>query len=94
VVVCTQVVQYAPSPRVLIAKTWAQLKPGGVLLLTGPTNWPEVEPTDLWRLTRAGIETVLHELGWKDIVVFSRHGTEADGQRLSYGWAARAVRPT
>jgi hypothetical protein len=33
-------------------------------VLTVATNWPEVEPEDLYRFTRAGIVTVLHDTGW------------------------------
>lgn len=92
-VVCTQVIQYVASPGWLLANIEGWLKPGGVLLLTGPVNWPEVEADDVVRHTRTGIEYLLTVGGWEDITVHSRHGIEINDIRLSLGWAARAVKP-
>jgi len=62
VVLCTQALQYFPDPRGILA-----LFRGAAdrLVLTVATNWPEVEPEDLYRFTRAGITTVLEDVGWK-----------------------------
>ena len=93
-VVCTQVIQYVDNPGWLLARIDDWLKPGGVLLMTGPGNWPEVEPNDIIRYTRSGIEHVLTVGRWDDVVVHSRHGIEVNDIRMSLGWAARAVKPS
>jgi SAM-dependent methyltransferase len=93
-VVCTQVIQYCVQPLVLLMAMAMTLRPGGVLLMTGPGNWPEVEPSDACRFTRAGIARLLNYSGHyeEDPVVYNRHGIAINDVRLSLGWAARAVR--
>lgn len=68
----------------------------GHLVLTYPTNWPEVEPEDLHRFTKAGMERLLTEAGFEVVkhelraeVLF---GFERDSVRvaLGYGVVARA----
>lgn len=58
-IICNQVVQYIPSPRGLIRDFWRILRNGGNLILTFPTNWDEVEPEDLHRLTFSGMSSLL-----------------------------------
>lgn len=60
-IVCTQVLQYVPMPKILIASLRYALKPGGVLVVTVPTHWPEVEEADLWRFTGAGLHRLLED---------------------------------
>lgn len=92
-VVCTQVIQYVDDAPWLLRQISSRLKTGGVLLLTGPGNWPEVEPDDIVRYTRSGIEHYLTVGGWEDVVVHNRHGIAVNDIRLSLGWAAWAVKP-
>ena len=45
---------------------WLQTKgQNGHLVMTYPTNWPEVEPEDLHRFTKAGMERLLTEAGFE-----------------------------
>jgi len=60
-ILCTQVVQYIPDVPKLLSRFEAQLVAGGYLVMTYPTNWAEVEGSDLWRFTRAGMERLLHD---------------------------------
>ncbi len=66
----------------------------GHLILTYPTNWPEVEKEDLHRFTKAGMERLLTEAGFEIV----RHERRAEvpmavtGElfALGYGVIARA----
>jgi 2-polyprenyl-3-methyl-5-hydroxy-6-metoxy-1,4-benzoquinol methylase len=61
-ILCTQMLQYVPAPSDLLADFRKALSPGGRLVLTYATNWPEVETEDLFRFTRSGMELLLS--GW------------------------------
>jgi SAM-dependent methyltransferase len=65
VIMCNQVMQYLPNPRRQLREFAEWLKPRhGVLILTYGTNWDEVEESDLWRFTKAGMETALRQAGF------------------------------
>jgi Methyltransferase domain len=66
------------------------LRAGGWLLATGPTNWPAVEPEDLWRFTTSGVLHLLSEAGFEEIAVESRHAVKVADVWWSCGWAAAA----
>jgi Methyltransferase domain len=76
-ILCTQVVQYLPRPRRTLREIRNHLygpatdPRHGHLVLTYPTNWPEVEPEDLHRFTKAGMERLLTEAGF-EIVLHER----------------------
>ena len=79
-ILCTQVLQYVLDPNHLIARFRESLiHSGGELVLTYATNWPEVEPQDLWRFSRTGIEFLLSE-EW-DVVQHERLGALPFGDR-------------
>jgi SAM-dependent methyltransferase len=61
VILCTQVIQYVQDPAWLFDQFYNALKLGGRLVMTYPTCWDEVEPDDLWRFTKAGMEFHLRE---------------------------------
>lgn len=113
-VLCTQVIQYVPltietraghhenmndwlmNLRILMAED------SETLVMTYPTNWPEVEPEDLHRFTKAGMERLLTEAGF-EIVRHERrefihpYVAQANGRAfgyeefaLGYGVVARA----
>ena len=93
-ILCTQVVQYVPTPALWIhQKLHALLSPGGVLVLTYPTHWPEVEEADLHRFTKAGMTRLLVDAGF----VIDRHERRAEfvwnGETFAvgYGVVARAA---
>lgn len=59
VIMCNQVLQYVDAPSWTLRTMSRLLKPGGKLVMTYATNWREIEPSDKWRFTRAGMEFML-----------------------------------
>lgn len=92
-IVCTQVIQYVSEPFELLSDFRYALKPDGILLLTGPTCWPEVEDTDLWRFTRAGIRLLASEAGFDILRLDIRAVVDAAGESfpLGYGLVAKVA---
>lgn len=106
-ILCTQVLQYVPFAQ-YHEKTLSWSYPLGELLtdlrilmeednetlvLTYPTNWPEVEAEDLHRFTKAGMERLLTEAGFEIVRHDWRHGFHAEsGESFAagYGVIARA----
>ena len=86
-ILCTQVVQYVPDVRALLAHF---AKFTATLVLTGPTSWPEVEPEDLHRHTQAGIRRLLEEAGFTVISIAPRAYYPGTELSLGYGAIARA----
>jgi len=62
VILSTQMAQYVPDVPRLLADFRACSKR---LVFTISTNWPEVEPEDLFRFTRTGMEHLLTHADWK-----------------------------
>lgn len=94
-IVCTQVVQYVPDVEALLCDFWRALNVrAGVLVLTYPTCWDEVEPEDLHRFTRAGVERLLGRVGFETLEHVRRAEVELRGFRfpLGGGVIARARR--
>jgi hypothetical protein len=62
------------------------------LVMTYPTNWPEVETDDLHRFTKAGMERLLHRAAFNIVVHEQRASVRAVGNRfvLGYGVVARS----
>lgn len=97
-VLCTQVVQYVSDVRKFLWDIRIDRFPptkGGHLVLTYPTNWPEVETADLHRFTKAGMERLLTEAGFEIVAHEPRHrvymvGAPTDPFCLGYGVIARA----
>jgi len=96
-VLCTQVVQYVEDvPEFLRRLRIERLaKGGGVLVLTYPTNWPEVEEADLHRFTRAGMGRLLVDAGFT-VVMHQRRASvwaerwSSEEFALGYGVVCRA----
>ena len=85
-VLCTQVLQYVPQPFQALRHMRSNMVELNVpkpydrhLVLTYPTNWPEVEPEDLHRFTKAGMERLLTEAGFA-ILLHERRGTLYDAR--------------
>lgn len=69
-IICSQVLEHAFEPELLLSETYRVLEPGGKLLLTIPFFWPEHEqPYDSQRFTSYGITDRLQKLGFKDITL-------------------------
>lgn len=90
VIVCTQILQYVPYPGDLLAKFHDALGQRGWLILTGPTNWPEVEAADLSRFTQTGIRQLLETVHFEIHELRSRASLLIDGFELSLGYQAIA----
>lgn len=90
-ILCTQVLQYVVYPRDLLR--WFHVH-ADTLVMTYPTNWPEVEVADLHRFTKAGMEDMLARVGF-DVVVHERRAEARAYDNvfaLGYGVVARALR--
>ncbi len=58
-VICTQVLEYAPDPRLVIAEIYRVLKPDAVLLLSSPAVFPRTADEECWRFLPAGLRQLL-----------------------------------
>jgi SAM-dependent methyltransferase len=82
-ILCTQVAQYWPDPGVELAWLRDRLFTNGVLVLSYPSAWPEIQEVDLHRFTKAGMERLLTEAGFSIL----RHERRATFDSLGYEWA-------
>jgi hypothetical protein len=57
---CTQVLEYVTSPLVTLQHLASLAR---CLVLTYPTTWPEIEGTDRWRFTGAGMASLARDAG-------------------------------
>ena len=65
-VICTQVLEHAPSPEELLEEIARILKPNGYLIMTAPFVWQEHEaPYDFTRFSSFGIISRLNKKGFK-----------------------------
>lgn len=93
VILNTQMIQYIPPWHVSsMIEEWraALYVKRGVLLMTGPTTWPLVEPQDFCRYTPAGVYALLTAVGFLDVEVQPRASIEAGSVGLVIGWWAKA----
>lgn len=97
-ILCTQMLQYVPSPNPLLMAFRNALQLGGHLVMTYATNWAQVEPWDKWRFTRGGMEKMLSRTlfatqKWQIIEHDCKGEINLGGFRLplGYGVVARAV---
>lgn len=67
-ILCTQILQFVPDVPDLFMRFRQALESNGHLVLTYATNWPEVEPGDLHRFTKAGMERLLTEAGFRIVM--------------------------
>ena len=95
-ILCTQVVQYVPHVSLLLRGFYTDLsQERGHLVMTYPTNWPEVQDVDLWRFTKAGMERRLRDAGFTIVMHERREVTSVMidpgyTMALGYGVVARA----
>lgn len=91
-VLMTQVLQYLPDPGDVLYALCEVLCGGdpAVLVMTGPTTWPVVEPEDLWRFTPAGVRVLLEQAGFSAVEVGERWSTWVGQVPLLIGWQAVA----
>lgn len=92
-IVCNQVIQYLSDPRQMLSSFYDALAPGGWLVMTGPTNWPEVENVDTWRFTTEGIGRLVDVTGFHEVTAVSREQMRINDIVLSLGWGVVGRRP-
>lgn len=64
-ILCTQVVQEAVDPKIMLEKIYSHLKnPGGHLIMTYPAAWEEYGGLDSWRFTQTGMARLLSNVGF------------------------------
>lgn len=85
-ILCNQIIQFIHRPHLLLRDFHAALSPGGWLVMTGPTNWPEVENEDIWRVTAKGIACLLRQVGFVEVSSRSRETMMVNDIPLSLGW--------
>jgi 2-polyprenyl-3-methyl-5-hydroxy-6-metoxy-1,4-benzoquinol methylase len=91
-ILCTQVLQYVKHPLSLLSQFRQALRSHkGRLVLTYPTNWPEVETADIHRFTKSGMEALLLDAGF----VVERHVERAAihdpwGEKFALGYGVEA----
>lgn len=94
-VLCTQVLQYVPDVSRELYRLWTLVYDRkGHVVISYPTHWPEVEPEDLRRFTKAGMERLLIKAGFEVVRHEPRHvaAVTLSGEELvaGYGVIARA----
>lgn len=57
-VICTQMLEYIPDPRLVIDEIHRVLKPGGCLLLSVPSVFPRDSDHECWRFLPAGLRVL------------------------------------
>lgn len=67
-VICTQMLEYAPEPSVVVAEIYRVLKPGGHFLLSVPSVSPRDADIDTWRFLPAALRTLLAEFRSYEII--------------------------
>jgi SAM-dependent methyltransferase len=67
-VFCTQMLEYPPEPRHVIAEIHRVLKPGGFLLLSAPAVHPQDSDQDSWRFLPGALHELLKEFSPVDLV--------------------------
>lgn len=90
VILSTQVIQYVPDPRHFLSSMRSMLRKGGCLVITWPTNWPEVEKEDLHRFTQSGMARLLGNVGFNPIDTSPRAWMDAQGSTFYLGHGAIA----
>lgn len=67
-VICTQMLEYAPDPAVVLAELHRVLKPGGRLFLSVPSVSPRDADADTWRFLPAALQRLLSRFSAYEIL--------------------------
>ncbi len=74
-VLCNEVLEHVPEPRILMAEAFRVLRPGGCLLLSTPQTWGlHHEPHDYYRYTRYGLAHLAESAGFTVVEVIPTSG--------------------
>ncbi len=84
-ILCNEVLEHVPEPKLLMSEAFRVLKSGGVLILTTPQTWGlHLEPTDYYRYTKYGLRYLAEIAGLEVIEVSPTCGLWATiAQRMS-----------
>lgn len=72
---CTQMLEYAPDPGLVLSEMHRVLKPGGMLVLSVPSMFPRDADEDRWRFLPAGICQLLS--GFSEVEIVPEGGSIA-----------------
>jgi SAM-dependent methyltransferase len=67
-VLCTQMLEYAPRPPQVIAEIHRVLKPGGILILSAPAIYPQDSERDSWRFLPGALRELLVDFSAVEVV--------------------------
>jgi SAM-dependent methyltransferase len=74
-VLCTQVIEHVADHQALLKEAFRLLRPGGVIILSGPLYWHlHEEPHDYFRFTEHGFRTLLSHAGFQDLEIIPNGG--------------------
>jgi SAM-dependent methyltransferase len=91
-VMCNQVVQYLTDVPHTLHLFADLLRPLGALVMTFPTNWDEVDETDLHRFTASGMRRMLIEAGFSVVKMECRAQVQVGSFKFPLGYGVVAVK--
>jgi SAM-dependent methyltransferase len=68
----TQVIEHVAEHQVMLNESYRVLKPGGRIILSGPSYWPIHEaPYDFFRFTKFGMQHIFEKAGFQNIQIIT-----------------------
>jgi SAM-dependent methyltransferase len=58
-ILCTQMLEYVPEPKIVLAEIHRVLRPGGTLMVSAPAAQPRDADEECWRFQPAGLRKLL-----------------------------------
>lgn len=89
-VICTQMLEYAPCPQQVVNEFHRVLAPGGTLLLSAPSIFPRDSEHDRWRFFPAAYRSLMSQ--FSDLEVLAEGGTVAGFMRTTAVFARTSAR--
>lgn len=91
-IICTQVLEHADDPDILVKECARVLKPGGRIFFSMPFTYPEHEiPYDFRRFTRFEHERMYKKHGFKTIVIQKTTGFSGTFAQLLVVWLFESI---
>src|SRR5262249_48358366 len=89
-VICTQVIEYVPSPPQVIGEIHRVLVPGGTLLLSAPSIFPRDSEFDAWRFFPPAYRNLLAQ--FSEVEILPEGGSVAGFARTAAVFARTSAR--